>query len=124
MRLYGIKNYCQSQELIGLGIFSYRMSNLKWIQFTFWVHTWNLIHREAFWIVTICKDTEVFANLAQMRNTDTVSKLSNHHRESKSNNDNSVIIVNLRTGGNRNTKGIDSTTLSFIFFTSKAIVEF
>ena len=107
MRLYGIKNYCQSQELIGLGIFSYRMSNLKWIQFTFWVHTCNLIHRETLWIVTIRNHTEVFADQAQMRNIDTVSKLSNHHRESESNSDNSVIIVNLRTERNRNIKGIN-----------------
>ena len=34
-----MKNYCQSQALIGLGIFSYRMSN--WIQFTFWGYTFD-----------------------------------------------------------------------------------
>ena len=47
-----------------------------------------------------------------MRNIDTVSELSNGHRESKTNNDNSVIIVNLRTEGNRNLKGIISTVTS------------
>ena len=47
-----------------------------------------------------------------MRNIDTVSELSNGHRESKTNNDNSVIIVNLKTERNRNVKGI-STVSSF-----------
>lgn len=48
-----------------------------------------------------------------MRNIDTVSELSNGHRESETNNDNSVIIVNLRTERNRNLKGIISTVSSF-----------
>ena len=92
------------------------MSNLKWIQITFWVHTYNFFHRETLWIVLIRNDTEIFADWAQMRNIETVTKLSNHHRESESNNDNSVIIVNLRTEGNRNIKGINSTLTSHRLF--------
>ena len=74
---------------------------------------YNLIETETLWIATASKLTEVLVTRKQMRNIDTVSELSNGHRESKTNNDNSVIIVNLRTEGNRNLKGIISTVTSF-----------
>ena len=45
--------------------------------------------------------------------SDILTGLANRQRESKTNNENSVIIVNLRTEPNRNRKGIILKTVEF-----------
>ena len=62
--------------------------------------------------LAICYETDVFDSKSD-KMSDILTGLANRQRESKTNNENSVIIVNLRTESNRNRKGIIFKKMEF-----------